>query len=70
MGGHALPEVEQEALNLNGPTYSMRFGSTDNDEIHSKRGALASSKLARMTVSSILWQWVRYIMIKVETYGR
>lgn len=37
VGGHALPKVEQEALDLNGPTYSMRFSSTDKDEIHIKR---------------------------------
>lgn len=36
VGGHALPEVEQEALDLNEPTYSMRFSSSDNDEIPSK----------------------------------
>lgn len=33
VGGHALPEVEQEALHLNEPTRSVRFSSTDEGEI-------------------------------------
>lgn len=33
VGGHALPEVEQEALDLNDPTYSMRFSSADDGKI-------------------------------------
>lgn len=32
VGGHALPEVEQEALHLNEPTRSVRFSSTDEGE--------------------------------------
>ena len=53
VGGHALPEVEQEALDLNDPTNTMRASSTDDGKI-AENVALASSKLARMTVSSIL----------------
>lgn len=33
VGGHALPEVEQEALDLKDPTRSMRFSSRGGGKV-------------------------------------